>query len=92
MNKKRAYFDEEFLRSDEARPVRIIAEYLDPLRRFARENIQDTVVFFGSARVQSRHAARQARAKIGAPPVSERRATDEAQLKRLPKAVVWSRY
>src|SRR5688500_6174611 len=92
MNKKRAYFDEEFLRSDEARPIRIISEYLDPLRRFQRENIQDTVVFFGSARVQSRHAARRARAKIHGIPESKRQATHEAELKRLSKAVEWSRY
>ena len=92
MDKKRAYFDEGFLRSDEARPVRILAEYLDPLRRFERENIQDTVVFFGSARVQSRHAARQARARVGALPESERLASHEADLKRLSKAVEWSRY
>ena len=92
MDKKRAYFDEDFLRSDEARPVRILTEYLDPLRRFERENIQDTVVFFGSARVQSRHAARQARARVGALPESERLASHEADLKRLSKAVEWSRY
>jgi uncharacterized protein (TIGR00730 family) len=92
MNKKRAYFDEEFLRSEEARPIRIISEYLDPLRRFKRENIQDTVVFFGSARVQSRHAARRARARIHGLPESQRQATHEAELKRLSKAVEWSRY
>jgi hypothetical protein len=92
MNKKRAYFDEEFLRSDAARPVRIMAEYLDPLRRFARENIQDTVVFFGSARIQSLHAARRARAKAGALPLKQRLATHESEMKRLSKAVEWSRY
>jgi uncharacterized protein (TIGR00730 family) len=92
MNKKRAYFDEEFLRSDEARPIRIISEYLDPLRRFHREHIQDTVVFFGSARVQSRHAARRARARIEGLPEPKRHATHEAELKRLSKAVEWSRY
>ncbi len=45
------YKDEEFLASDEARPLRIIAEYLGPLRRFRREHIHDTIVFFGSARL-----------------------------------------
>ena len=92
MNKKRAYFDEEFLRSEEARPVRLLSEYLDPLRRFRRENIQDTVVFFGSARVQSRHAARRAHAKIRGLPEARRQATHEAEMKRLAKAVEWSRY
>ena len=92
MNKKRAYFDEDFLRSDEARPVRILSEYLDPLRRFKRENIQDTVVFFGSARIQSRHAARRAHARIKGLPEKKRQATHEAEMKRLAKAVEWSRY
>ena len=45
------YKDEEFLGSDEARPLRIIAEYLAPLRRFRREHVHDTIVFFGSARL-----------------------------------------
>ena len=42
-----AYEDHEFMESTEARPIRILAEYLDPLRRFKAHNIQDTVVFFG---------------------------------------------
>jgi uncharacterized protein (TIGR00730 family) len=46
-----AYKDEEFLDSDDARPLRILAEYLWPLAAFRRENINDTVVFFGSARL-----------------------------------------
>ena len=55
-----AYLDHEFLESDEARPLRILAEYLEPLRRFKAQNIQDTVVFFGSARIHSREHAEQA--------------------------------
>ena len=55
-----AYRDEEFLESEEARPLRILAEYLEPLRRFKAENIQDTVVFFGSARIHSPEQAREA--------------------------------
>jgi uncharacterized protein (TIGR00730 family) len=46
-----AYKNEEFLDSDDARPLRILAEYLEPLSRFRREHICDTVVFFGSARL-----------------------------------------
>ena len=53
-NQPLAYFDPEFLDSDEARPIRILLGYLEPLRRFRLQNIQDTVVFFGSARVHSR--------------------------------------
>jgi uncharacterized protein (TIGR00730 family) len=46
-----AYQNREFLESDEARPLRILAEYLAPLEIFRRERIQDTIVFFGSARL-----------------------------------------
>jgi uncharacterized protein (TIGR00730 family) len=47
-----AYLDADFLEGDAARPVRILAEYLRPLEAFEREKIQDTIVFFGSARIK----------------------------------------
>jgi uncharacterized protein (TIGR00730 family) len=54
---KLAYHDDVFMESLPARPLRIIAEYLDPLSRFRRENIADTIVMFGSARIKSREEA-----------------------------------
>ena len=45
-----AYENPEFLNSADGRLVRILSEYLEPTARFRRERIQDTVVFFGSAR------------------------------------------
>jgi hypothetical protein len=47
----KAYQDQEFINSPDARTIRILAEYLGPLRQFRREKIKDTIVFFGSARV-----------------------------------------
>lgn len=47
-----AYHDQVFLDSEEGRPLRILAEYLQPLYQFRREHIHDTVVFFGSARLR----------------------------------------
>ena len=47
-----AYRDEQFLDSDDARPVRILAEYLAPLSAFVRQRVHDTVVFFGSSRLR----------------------------------------
>lgn len=47
-----AYERPSFLASEEARPLRILAEYLDPLARFQRAGVHDTIVFFGSARLQ----------------------------------------
>src|SRR5256886_11033286 len=49
-----AYENEPFLNSPDGRILRILAEYSEPLSRFRREQIQDTVVFFGSARFRSR--------------------------------------
>jgi uncharacterized protein (TIGR00730 family) len=54
-----AYQNEPFLNSPDGRILRILAEYQEPLSRFRREQIQDTVVFFGSARFQGGAAARK---------------------------------
>lgn len=48
-----AYENSEFLNSPDGRMLRIIAEYQEPMARFRRERIQDTVVFFGSARFRA---------------------------------------
>ena len=87
-----AYRDQEFLESDEARPLRIIAEYVEPLRRFKAQSIEDTVVFFGSARVHSRESAEQALERLQR--ATGPRATGEAlsELARSRRAVEWSRY
>jgi uncharacterized protein (TIGR00730 family) len=54
-----AYENEPFLNSPDGRVIRILSEYIEPLARFRREQIQDTVVFFGSARFHSLAAAQQ---------------------------------
>src|SRR5438045_8130691 len=48
-----AYENPLFLNSPDGRILRIMSEYAEPLARFRREQIQDTVVFFGSARFHS---------------------------------------
>jgi uncharacterized protein (TIGR00730 family) len=52
-----AYQNEPFLNSPDGRILRLLAEYAEPLSRFRREQIQDTVVLLGSARFHSRSAA-----------------------------------
>ncbi|HEX8795870.1 MAG TPA: TIGR00730 family Rossman fold protein [Polyangiaceae bacterium] len=47
-----AYKNDAFLDSDDGRPIRILSEYLEPLATFRRERVHDTIVFFGSARLQ----------------------------------------
>ena len=45
-----AYRNQEFLDAPDARPLRLLSEYLYPLSHFRQEKIRDTIVFFGSAR------------------------------------------
>jgi hypothetical protein len=55
-----AYENATFLNSADGRLIRILAEYTEPLARFRREQIQDTVVFFGSARFRGHEEADRA--------------------------------
>jgi uncharacterized protein (TIGR00730 family) len=56
----KAYQSTRFLESKDARALRILAEYLEPLSRFKRYGVQDTIVFMGSARLPSRENAEAA--------------------------------
>jgi len=49
---RKAYHHDEFLNSRDARSIRILAEYLEPESRFERLGVQDTIIFFGSARIR----------------------------------------
>ena len=54
VKKNRFYYNEDFVKSPDGRSIRILSEYYGPLQRLRRNHIQDTIVFFGSARIQSR--------------------------------------
>src|SRR3954453_11326031 len=47
-----AYLNDKFLNGPDARALRILSEFLEPLAHFRREKVRDTVVFFGSARIR----------------------------------------
>ncbi|MBM4151657.1 MAG: TIGR00730 family Rossman fold protein [Ignavibacteria bacterium] len=49
----KAYENEEFIHSSDARPLRILSEYLYPERQFKDHSINNTIIFFGSARIKS---------------------------------------
>jgi uncharacterized protein (TIGR00730 family) len=87
-----AYLNAEFLDSNEARPIRLLSEYLEPLRRFHDQKIQDTVVFFGSARVDSRERAERALKTLRARGVPVADGKYEIELQKSRKAVEWARY
>lgn len=53
----KAYTNQGFLHSKDARILRILAEYLEPKSRFDRYSIDDMIVFMGSARTLSAEAA-----------------------------------
>src|SRR6058998_3722531 len=87
-----AYLYPEFLESPEARPIRILSEYLEPLERFKEQKIQDTVVFFGSARVASRERAELALRTLRARGVSDADEQYIKELNKIRKALEWARY
>src|SRR5258707_10999372 len=62
-----AYLNPDFLHSPDGRILRILSEYAEPLSRFRREKIQDTVVFFGSARWASAVSAEHALTQLEKP-------------------------
>jgi len=64
---EKAYNNRAFLNSRHGRTLRMLAEYMEPLTRFRQENIRDTIVFFGSARVCDRETALQMVQEAGGP-------------------------
>src|SRR5580700_5664134 len=87
-----AYQNEPFLNSPDGRILRLLSEYSEPLSRFRREQIQDTVVFFGSARIHSRDNAsdRLAEARGNGSKISA--AQQAKEMKRAEAAVDMARY
>jgi len=83
-----AYENPRFLNSADGRILRILAEYQEPLARFRRERIQDTVVFFGSARFHSRSDADVALELLAKPGSAEPAPPEEQEKLRVAKASV----
>src|ERR1039458_7625348 len=102
-----AYENPGFLNGADGRLIRIVSEYLEPLARFRREQIQDTVVVFWSGRFRGRDEADdaleqaddtgttrrvpQAKQGAGGREIAEGRATD-LQRRRAVAAVEMARY
>jgi uncharacterized protein (TIGR00730 family) len=87
-----AYQNEPFLNSPDGRILRILAEYQEPLARFRREQIQDTVVFFGSARFQGGVAAKNNLTVVEKNEAKLPAVEQEKSLKRARAAVDMARY
>jgi len=87
-----AYENQSFIGSPDARALRILSEYVEPLARFRRQNIQDTVVFFGSARVHSADEAKRQLLALQKPGAAKPEPRHGRQLKLARTALEWSRY
>jgi uncharacterized protein (TIGR00730 family) len=87
-----AYENQAFINSPDGRILRILAEYQEPLARFRREQIQDTVVFFGSARFQGGEAARKNLSEIETSAAAAVPQEQQETLKRARAAVDMARY
>src|ERR1700684_2810253 len=87
-----AYRNEPFLSSPDGRILRILAEYQEPLARFRREQIQDTVVFFGSARFEGGTAARKNLTTLERNSANAPLSQQEISLKRAQAGVDMARY
>jgi uncharacterized protein (TIGR00730 family) len=91
---RKAYRNAEFLRSSDARTVRILSEYLEPASRLKKQHVKDTIVFFGSARIlpleQSEKQLRELRKRYRSPKTKSKISKDD--MERAERAVLLSRY
>ena len=90
-----AYRDPAFMESVPARPMRILAEYIDPLARLRHEGVGDTIVMFGSARMISRAEAKTRLARLARGPRSrsaDARKAHQIKLREARAAFEMSRY
>jgi uncharacterized protein (TIGR00730 family) len=91
-NARLAYLNERFVRSVPARPLRILAEYIDPLTRFQTEGIADTIVMFGSARILPRGRAVAQLARTRRSVGRRRDPASRERMRQARDAVAMSRY
>ena len=87
-----AYENAPFLHSPSGRLLRIVSEYIEPQARFRQLRVQDTVVFFGSARIHSREHAERALHRLMRRVTGGGAEAPDERLIRGRKAVEWSRY
>ena len=88
----KAYKNMDFLNSSDARTVRILAEYYEPLSRLRRNNIADTIVFFGSARIKSAKEAKKELRLIKQAAKNKSTKTYKNKIEHAEKIVNMSRY
>jgi len=93
---KAPHEDPKFLKSTPARPIRILGEYIHPLVQLKREGIGDTVVMFGSARIEPHDTAHARYMRLKEEKISKmspvNRSKHRAALRRAKSLLEMSRY
>src|SRR5512135_1272913 len=90
----KAYQNPGFLHGKDARVLRILSEYLEPASRLKWQHVRDTIVFFGSARIQPRETSEKRLEDLRKQLQSEagKKRSTEAEIAQAENAVVLSRY
>ncbi len=90
----KAYQNPGFLHGKDARVIRILSEYLEPASRLKWQHVRDTIVFFGSARIQPRETSEKRLEDLRKQVQSEagKKKPTEAEIAQAENAVVLSRY
>jgi uncharacterized protein (TIGR00730 family) len=90
----KAYQNPGFLQGKDARLVRILSEYLEPASRLKWQQVKDTIVFFGSARILPREISEKRLADLKAQLQTEtgKARPSAVEIEQAEKAVVLSRY
>ena len=88
----KAYKNNSFMSGENARILRILSEYLEPESRMATQKIKDTIVFFGSARIQPLEESQRRFDDLMKRVESGEDKPDEKELNRASRAVRLSRY
>lgn len=83
----RAYHNKSFINGRDGRVLRVMAEYLEPQDRLSDAKIEDTLVFFGSARINSKEEAERRLAAL-----HQSTQPTESELKKAERAVEMSKY
>lgn len=90
----KAYNNTEFLNSPEARQIRVQCEFVEPQKRFAELGIENTIIFFGSARVPNSEDAKKAlaaaeKAVADGPEDDPQLAAELQRVRRFSKAAIY---
>ncbi|HIJ64768.1 MAG TPA: LOG family protein [Candidatus Hydrogenedentes bacterium] len=87
---EKAYKNLDFLMGSDARPIRVLCEFIEPATRFERHNVKDTIVFFGSSRATPRDEAERELAQVRAKAAET--GTPSLELERAERAVAMAQY